>query len=144
MDLLGLLLISSIAQSAPPLELQVERNRWNSGQELQVKVRKTGDEQIFVTACQPVWLELFSPDKSAWIPQVHGSCQETEKAAQLPEDGMVYSVPLNADIFTVGRLVVPYGVDCIDGFPLELAGCRKLDFVASSNISISPGTEEHP
>ena len=132
-------------EARPPFQLVVGKTAWRSGDDITARLRVERDGHYFVAACNTMDLEFFDPERSLWVTQPQDPCPRTEPALTLAayiERHPTETVIADVDRYTLVRLVMPYGVDCREGYPLELADCRTLDAVISANLSVNPPKDD--
>ncbi len=135
---LSLLLFASVALAEPSVVIEVDGQRFPSGVEVTAAVTNAMGEPIYVPACETMQVETFDADQGRWLPQGVGGCTETKPAVALTEGTHTLTARYDTDRFTVVRLVLVFGLQCRDGYTLEMAGCEEFRAATSKNITIAP------
>lgn len=137
--LLALLVAS--ARAEPVVSLKPLQLSWTSGEEVVLSVAASHPDEVRVRACNPLEVEYFDPEDRAWHAWPREPCEPPGPAARLREavgkTGRL-SIEVGASRFSIARILLPYGVDCEEGHPLDAARCREFHVAVSPNISIKP------
>jgi hypothetical protein len=101
----------------------------------------TGEvEDAWIPACQPLQVERFDEAHSRWVASGPEGCTKSRPAVPL-HTGATLKTKVEAERFSIVRLVLIYGESCHEGLPLELAGCKEFRSVVSANLSVQPAEQ---